>query len=244
MAKKQKEETANLNATPNRDIIQRLNFLYQASVYLQSISAPHEDRSCKGKGKEREEADTENDGMPIAIDKDSTIAIAEPTKMRRKPKKARRLVNKQTPGDLARSYIRCMRVVGQKTTVKIDPSLKRSLCSNCNTTLVPGSSASVRVKKLRSHGHAMVYTCLHCKMTKRIPAPLIRVEPAAPQIETATIEPSTTRQPGLLSEFRGGKRNSARLPPLSARIDAGHAVFRGGEELAIDQEIGTGLAFV
>ena len=37
MGKKQKEETPNINATPNRDIIQRLNFLYQASVYLQSI---------------------------------------------------------------------------------------------------------------------------------------------------------------------------------------------------------------
>ncbi|KAJ3492780.1 hypothetical protein NLJ89_g11163 [Agrocybe chaxingu] len=235
MAKKQKEETVNLNATPNRDIIQRLNFLYQASVYLQLIFAAHEDRSCKGKERE---TDAENDGTSMRTNQDSTATTAESTKSRKKSKKARRLADKQTAGDLARSYIRCLHVQHR------DPSLKRSLCSNCNNTLVPGSSATVRVKKLPSHGHAMVYTCLHCKTTKRIPSPLTCIESATPQIDTATMKSSTARQPGLVSEFRGGKRNSARLPPLSARTDAGHAVFRGGEELVIDQEVGTGLAFI
>ncbi|KAJ3514097.1 hypothetical protein NLJ89_g2576 [Agrocybe chaxingu] len=241
MAKRQKEETANLNATPNRDIIQRLNFLYQASVYLQSIPAAEEDRSCKGK--EREDTVSESGGMSMTIGQGSTRTTAQSTKTKRKPKKARRPVNRQTPGDLARSYIRCMRVVGQKTTVKIDSSLKRSLCSNCNTTLVPGSSATVRVKKLPSHGHATVYTCLHCKTTKRIPAPLTRVKLATPEIEIPTMGSPSARHPSLLSQFRGGKKNSARLPPLSTRTDAGHAVFRGGEELVVDQERGTGLAF-
>jgi ribonuclease P protein subunit RPR2 len=135
MGKKQKEETPNinLNSTPNRDIIQRLNFLYQASAYLQSL---------------------ESSNQKIQISDHHAGG---------KKKKHRR---KQTAGDLARNYVQYMRIVGQKTTVKMyvnlkktlfefqltgffsksDPVLKRSLCSSCNTTLIPGSSVSVRVK--------------------------------------------------------------------------------------------------
>jgi ribonuclease P protein subunit RPR2 len=98
MGKKQKEETPNVNATPNRDIIQRLNFLYQASVYLQSLepSAPipvsnHPSASGKSRFKNTQKADG-------------------------KKKKHKR---KYTTGDLARNYVQCMRIVGQKTTVKM-----------------------------------------------------------------------------------------------------------------------------
>jgi len=84
MAKKEKEETPNVNATQNRDIAQRLNFLYQASVYLQSIAPSTTSGLRSNKGKHE-----------------------------------RRIGKKQTTGDLARSYIQCMRVVGQKTTVKM-----------------------------------------------------------------------------------------------------------------------------
>jgi ribonuclease P protein subunit RPR2 len=38
MGKKNKDEVPNLNSVANRDIIQRLNFLYQASVYLHDLS--------------------------------------------------------------------------------------------------------------------------------------------------------------------------------------------------------------
>ena len=37
MGKRQKEDSPNINAVANKDIIQRLDFLYQASVYLQSL---------------------------------------------------------------------------------------------------------------------------------------------------------------------------------------------------------------
>ena len=109
MGKKQKEETPNINATPNRDIIQRLNFLYQASVYLQSLepsasipisNPPSSSGKSKSKGKAKE----------IQISKHTQEAGG---KKRRKHKR------KQTTGDLARNYVQCMRIVGQKTTVKM-----------------------------------------------------------------------------------------------------------------------------
>jgi len=149
-----------------------------------------------------------------------------------------------------------MRVVGQKTTVKMDPSIKRSLCSGCGTILVPGSTASVRVKKSRSHGHIMAYTCLHCRMTKRIPAPpnmmsdesiLGLAESGDHSIPSAT-ETLHTRSDAKLpavNHIRPGKRKAPtpRPLPLFARPDAGHILFRGNERLELKPERGSGSCF-
>lgn len=237
MVKKQKEETPNINATPNRDIIQRLNFLYQASVYLQSLEP-----SISDKAKEiHDSKHTQNVGGT-----------------KKKKKKHKR---KQRTGDLARSYVQCMRVVGQKTTVKIDPALKRSLCSSCDTTLIPGSSASVRVKKSSSHGHLVIYTCLHCKSSKGIPAP--PTLDVAAGTESSSILTDVRGSPGYGSlgfptmahpsqsqvqkeektrTRRKKKTTRSRLLPLSARPDAGHVVFKGNEVL--NQEGGLGVCFI
>jgi ribonuclease P protein subunit RPR2 len=93
MAKKGKDEVPNPHSVSNRDIIQRLNFLYQAGVYLNTISsgsgAPHITPSLTPDG--------------------------ESTKQNKKRKSRR----KATTSDLAKAYISSMKVVGQKTTVKL-----------------------------------------------------------------------------------------------------------------------------
>lgn len=109
MAKKSKDEAPNPHNVSNRDIIQRLNFLYQAGVYMNTISPPTSEHSIK-------------------------------------QTKKRRTVKKATTRDLAKAYISCMKAVGQKTTVKLDPAVKRTICRGCDMVLVPGSTASVRVK--------------------------------------------------------------------------------------------------
>ena len=104
MAKKQKEGTPNINATPNRDIIQRLNFLYQASVYLQSLE-PSTSSSIP----------ISNQPSACAFGK-SRSKSTQRTSGNLEKKKRRR---KYTTSDLARNYVQCMRIVGQKTTVKM-----------------------------------------------------------------------------------------------------------------------------
>lgn len=111
MVKKQKDEGPNINSTPNRDIIQRLNFLYQASVYLQSLDSPASESHSISSGKVRSRG--KNKESQITDDRSKQTHQDVSRKKKRKHKK------KQTTGDLARSYIQCMRVVGQKTTVKM-----------------------------------------------------------------------------------------------------------------------------
>ncbi len=51
------EPVASLNSVANRDIIQRINFLYQAGTYLNTIAQPtpfnHDQAHHKGRGKKR-----------------------------------------------------------------------------------------------------------------------------------------------------------------------------------------------
>ena len=136
MAKKS-NDVPNPNSVINRDVIQRLNFLYQASVYLSSCNPPNSP-------------------------------------------------NLLSTRDLAKDYISTMRAVGQKTTVRMyalsspsgsshldrkvlsDPAVKRTLCRGCNLTLIPGATATIRIKSLC---HKSDLHCLYCSPTSRIRIP-------------------------------------------------------------------------
>ncbi|TDL24232.1 Rpr2-domain-containing protein [Rickenella mellea] len=159
---KNKDDGQNPNNIPNKDILQRLNFLYQASVLMHKIASPSDnpDSSTPDSGNPRLEATQE--------DNSETGRGRHERNMHKSNGKQQRM---GTASDLARNYIRSMRIIGQKTNVRMDPSVKRSLCKGCSTVLVPGSTATVRIKSMRSHRHAISYTCTHCSTTRRIPAP-------------------------------------------------------------------------
>jgi ribonuclease P protein subunit RPR2 len=88
MARKNKAEaTPNANSVANRDILQRLNFLYQASVYLNAI----------GPGPSAIKPNADDDG-------------------KKKKRRQRRLIS---AGDLSREYVKDMKLVARKTTVRM-----------------------------------------------------------------------------------------------------------------------------
>ncbi|KAJ7693310.1 RNAse P Rpr2/Rpp21/SNM1 subunit domain-containing protein [Mycena rosella] len=218
MAKKNKDDTPQAptaNSIVNRDIMQRLNFMYQASVYLSAV-------------------------LPV------------PTPPPAPPKKRTKKSRKMTVHDLSKAYIHSMKVVSNKTMVKMDPGVKRTLCNGCNIVLVPGSTASVRVKSSRVHGHLMSYRCNSCNATRRIPAPptLTETESAAgtSQIPVASTSEAAMDVDVDTDEPRNPKRNRksksgpiARLPPLFAR-DVGHVILCGNDTLpSRDAQRGDGI---
>jgi ribonuclease P protein subunit RPR2 len=131
MAKKQHNiAPPNPHSVPNRDIMQRLNFLYQASTWLSSLPAT----KCSA---------TQPAALPVTS-----------------PDTKGGKVTLVTPAYLSRSYVSSMKAIGQKTVVKLlvcsfylagrhaesrrDPSVKRTICKGCNTLLIPGMTATVR----------------------------------------------------------------------------------------------------
>ncbi|KAH7888487.1 RNAse P Rpr2/Rpp21/SNM1 subunit domain-containing protein [Phlebopus sp. FC_14] len=204
---KNKDDAPNPNSISNRDIIQRLNFLYQASVLLNGVAAP---------------------------DHEPSSPVTESSKPERPHRRCRRTV---TTSELSRSYIDTMKVVGTKTNVKMDPSVKRLICKTCSLVLVPGVSSTVRVKNSTSHGHLLSYTCHSCLTERRIPAPpVLDLAPAPESGQDVQAEPSRPALPsgsatGVLGERRRKKKTpTRRLPPHFAR-NVGHVVFRGNERL-------------
>ena len=110
MAKKNKDDTPNLNSIPNRDILQRLNFLYQASSYLNGLGVSH-----GSSGAANNAVHSGMEGVQGAGNLGSTNTEAEGSNAMRKRSGQR----KATAHDLARSYVKSMKVIGQKTTVKM-----------------------------------------------------------------------------------------------------------------------------
>lgn len=90
MAKKPRDEVPNPNSVSNRDIIQRLNFLYQASIYLNGVGA----------GSSQE---------------DSGYGSTKNSSRRKNGKRSRQM----SASDLSRSYIKDMKLVGQKALVRM-----------------------------------------------------------------------------------------------------------------------------
>jgi hypothetical protein len=100
---KNKDEIPNPNSVTNRDILQRLNFLYQASVLLNGIapiapSLPPDDAN--------------HDGQPSP----QPEIAEESASLSGKGPRRRRVV---TTSELSRSYVDTMKSVGQKTNVKM-----------------------------------------------------------------------------------------------------------------------------
>ncbi|OCB86941.1 Rpr2-domain-containing protein [Sanghuangporus baumii] len=162
MAKKNKDDTPNPNSIPNRDIMQRLNFLYQASSYLNGLGFVHGVSGPSNVAIHSKTEDVENRKECPSSAK--TKEMANGTRKWAGQRTA-------TAHDVARSYVKSMKIIGQKTNVKMDPSIKRTMCKGCNMLLMPGVTAKVRVKPLPSHGHVVSYTCMNCSFSRRIPAP-------------------------------------------------------------------------
>ncbi|KAI0373934.1 Rpr2-domain-containing protein [Pilatotrama ljubarskyi] len=236
MGKKNKDQepVANISSVANRDIIQRINFLYQASTYLSSVSQ----------------------SLPKIAE---GSCASPPSDVNRKTNKKAKLRHPKNTAELSRSYIGTMRIVGQKTMVRMDPALKRALCKGCDTVLLPGSSATVRVKPLASHGQGIVYTCSTCDTSRRIPAPPVldadtlneggsvstdvnsapSASASVPQPTTAGVSETdvnsvhaasgTSHSPSKGRRRQRRAKRVARVPPLFER--KGHVTFRGNERL-------------
>ena len=265
---KHKDEAPNPMSVTNRDVLQRLNFLYQASVLLNSLAPP------------RSVPDDDEPSVSSTTPKDKDIGTEQgEDNPRSHPKTSQRKKRRRVVGfeELSRSYVETMKSVGQKTNVKMcvfifagspceslvdassvrrDPSVKRRLCKRCSAPLIPGISATVRIRgswslcggiahcfslistfgtDSTSHGHLISYRCHCCQTERRIPAPpVLHLDTPVngASAEAQPTEASTSTGSSLRSRQQKRKKRGPqpRLPPHFAR-DVGHIVFRGNERL-------------
>ncbi|CAI5755824.1 unnamed protein product [Candida verbasci] len=74
---------------------------------------------------------------------------------------------------LSRGLNRNLKLISKRTTLKIHSNVKRTICKNCHSLLIPGISVSNYIenksKSKAQHNDILVRTCLNCKAIKRFP---------------------------------------------------------------------------
>ena len=90
--KQPRDQAPNPSSVANREIFQRLNFLYQASAYLKGLETP----------------------MSAPAPREG---VEQPGGGRARKRGGKR--RKGTLGELGSSYVRCMRIIGNKTVVRM-----------------------------------------------------------------------------------------------------------------------------
>jgi ribonuclease P protein subunit RPR2 len=117
MGKKNKGEAPNPSNITNRDILQRLNFLYQASVYLESISRECGEPIDTSAGPSAGDSGPPTDATAVEEAGPSTAGLSKAA--RKKRDRERRKGRVIRAADIGQGYVRAMRLIGQKTTVKM-----------------------------------------------------------------------------------------------------------------------------
>ena len=54
--------------------------------------------------------------------------------------------NSKNLASLGRFYVNTMKTIGTKQVLRIDPSIKRTICKRCDTILLPGVTSRIRIK--------------------------------------------------------------------------------------------------
>ncbi|KLO18402.1 Rpr2-domain-containing protein [Schizopora paradoxa] len=185
-----KDDAPNPEAVPNRDILQRLNFLYQASFYLTELSASTSSQqfdqrvsSCTGKRKQKRASSIHED-LPVNQEQTAQVknldiqSASEPMQVDHEPLQRRRDHKRKSRKDvkssshISRAYLKSMRIIGQKTMVRLDPDVKRTICRGCNSLMLPGVTANVRSKARSPRIHNISYICKTCSSSRRFPIPI------------------------------------------------------------------------
>ncbi|EMR11477.1 hypothetical protein PNEG_00492 [Pneumocystis murina B123] len=74
---------------------------------------------------------------------------------------------------LSRFYINTAKKIARKAVLKINSSIKRTLCRRCDTILLPAITSSIRIENLsknnKEEADTMIITCNFCNTQKRYP---------------------------------------------------------------------------
>ncbi|GAA6002940.1 hypothetical protein JCM10207_001910 [Rhodosporidiobolus poonsookiae] len=249
MAKKQQKTVAEPTPhtpVPNRDSLQRISFLYQASILLNNILPTPLDRAPRRSAdSDTSHGAAQQSAAPLGEVKtgerdrregtsSGSASVKRDGDSPERPKKRQRQRVKQDEAlkPVARHLSKQMVEVAKKATVRMDPTVKRTKCKGCGAVLVPGVSSSVRVKRSSVHAHLLVHTCLSCKTQRRLPAPPLLSppppEPAPADPPRPLGTPDDAQQPKK-------KKRDRRARPLVFFEREGHVSIRGSEVVRQDE---------
>jgi ribonuclease P protein subunit RPR2 len=70
-----------------------------------------------------------------------------------------------TDSELSREYVRHMKKISTHCRMKLPKEVKNGVCRKCDSVLIPGLNASVRIASSKRY---VVYECLACKAERHV----------------------------------------------------------------------------
>ncbi|KAI7866853.1 RNAse P Rpr2/Rpp21/SNM1 subunit domain-containing protein [Spinellus fusiger] len=125
----------------NLHVYQRLNFLHQAATLMSTLRIPNPPQSTQP-------VDTPSK----QVNKKWKRAVHTPT----------------TLYPLGQYYNSTMKKIGKRLVLRLDPTIKRTVCKQCDTSLIPAMTCSNHVESQPEI--AIVTTCSVCGTYKRFVA--------------------------------------------------------------------------
>ncbi|KAH7336176.1 RNAse P Rpr2/Rpp21/SNM1 subunit domain-containing protein [Rhexocercosporidium sp. MPI-PUGE-AT-0058] len=144
-----KSKTASV---PNKALYSRVSYLYQAAAYM----ATHQPRSQMLKSQTR----VNDEGEYETSTETNSEESSDPRPPLSQPA-SRRLVSD-------------LRAVSHKMLMRISPAMKHSLCKNCDTMMIDGSTCTSEIENRSKGGKKpwadiLVRRCNTCGLAKRFP---------------------------------------------------------------------------
>ncbi|WVF66025.1 hypothetical protein IAT40_000763 [Kwoniella sp. CBS 6097] len=194
---------------PQKELYQRLNYSYQAAIFLQSLgsssssnSKPTSTATC-GLGSSTTGRQPD---VGIKIDRKGKQKAVEFTNENKDADHAGKRFRK-----LARLGMRESKVMSVHNQLKLDPSFKRSICKTCSTILIPGLTSRIRNRPNRNSFSITHHTCLTCSTSLSIPAPPLPCAATGPpnlDFSHDPVEPQKSRK-SIDGPIRSARRRRA-----------------------------------
>ncbi|KAF7954394.1 hypothetical protein EAE96_005517 [Botrytis aclada] len=153
MAKSQATKRVSKGASkvPNKVLYSRISYLYQAATYLAVQDKGSQEQSAKGSALDSSMED---------VVKDEPKAIAN--------------VTEGSHQALSRRLITDLRSVSLKGMMRMSPDMKHSICKNCQTLLLEGTTCTAKIENQSKGGKkpwadVLVRKCHTCGLEKRFP---------------------------------------------------------------------------
>lgn len=69
------------------------------------------------------------------------------------------LAKEEPDSEFSRKYVKLLKDISRHYKIRLDKKTKSSICKKCNTILIPGKTAKVRIASSKKY---VLYTCLNC----------------------------------------------------------------------------------
>ena len=134
---KKKEKNSGPRLIQHREIYQRMNFLYQAATLMTTITAniPQSPQTT-----------SKSQSPPLHSVSEQEQTLLQQQQEQFKLTRNHTKTNTTNLVPLGRFYVNTMKTIGTKQVLRIDPSIKRTICKRCETILLPGVTSRIRIK--------------------------------------------------------------------------------------------------